>query len=232
MERLASIHQERGVTLQRDGDCPTGLDRIARGYVHSRGICDVDKFPADWKRHKNAAGAIRNREMLDGQKPGQFAWHVAGLLVAFPGHVGTADCVRAANDRSIEVIQIEPVEEPHVWNMYHRWRKRQPQPPGLMYVGRSPQHGGPSPLANPFRLDPKLPRETQADDILGRYRSWLWAKIQAGDRAVLEALDEITVDTWLGCTCWPLPCHAEVILAAWHWRRFGVRRSPGHLASG
>lgn len=219
MEMLAINVQRFGVTDLRDGDCPTGLDRIARGYVKARGIAEVEKHPADWKTHGRAGGHIRNGTMLDGTTPGAKGRTLGirvGLLFAFEGGVGTADCQRQAGDRTIEVVKIEPVAEPRPWNMYHKWSKEQERPPNLMYVGRSRKWGGPSPLANPFKLDPKQPREAQLH-LLVKYRRWLWDRIQAGDRAVLRALESITPSTYLGCTCWPAPCHVEIIIRYLRW---------------
>ena len=45
---------------------------------------DDEHFPADWARHGNSAGPIRNGQMLAAGKP--------ELVVAFPGG-GTADIV-------------------------------------------------------------------------------------------------------------------------------------------
>jgi hypothetical protein len=51
-------------------------------------------YPANWEKWGKAAGAIRNREMLDLEPD---------LVIAFPGGRGTADCVREARRRGIAV---------------------------------------------------------------------------------------------------------------------------------
>lgn len=53
-------------------------------------------FPANWKRHGNAAGPIRNQRMLDEGKP--------DVVVAFPGGRGTADMVSRARIEGVEVL--------------------------------------------------------------------------------------------------------------------------------
>ena len=57
--------------------------------------------------------------------------------------------------------------------------------------------------------------------VLDLYRRWLWRRIQAGDRAILEALHQITVDAHLVCSCVRKDgsgaCHAKVIVHAWRW---------------
>lgn len=58
---------------------------------------------ADWKKHKKAAGPIRNQLMLDSEIE-----HIEEcLLVAFPGGKGTADMVRRAMRFGIEVEDIK-----------------------------------------------------------------------------------------------------------------------------
>ncbi len=79
----------------------------------------------------------------------------------------------------------------------------------VLYVGR----GLGSPLANPFR-------EGDGDEraeVIEKYRRWIWAKIQAKDKKVLDALAEISEDAILACWCAPLPCHSNVIWKAWKW---------------
>lgn len=107
---------------------------------------------------------------------------------------------------------------PRVCNMHHG------APPSgrVIYCGRSRKWGGPSPLANPFKLDG--PRNAEAATrILGQYRRHLWERMQARDAAVLRALDSIPADGWIGCTCAPKPCHGDEIAKAWHLRRAWVR---------
>jgi len=75
-----------------------GADTIAREEAEKLEL-KVDPYPANWDKYGRSAGPIRNREMLD-QCP--------DLVLAFHSHLltkskGTADCVREARKRGIEV---------------------------------------------------------------------------------------------------------------------------------
>lgn len=223
LEQLAVEMKARGVTDLRHGDCPTGLDRIARGYVRARHLAEVEKHPGDWKTHGKAAGHIRNGTMLDGTTPmvkAKTAGQRAEVLFAFAGGRGTANCRDQAIKRGIEVVDIAPVDEPKPWNRHHG----KPAGPSV-YVGRG------SPLGNPYpvELHPGETRVEAAPRILGLYREWLWLRIRRGpehDPAVVGALEQITPEHYLICSCWPAHCHAEMIIRAWRWLRGTRSRSP------
>lgn len=74
-----------------------GADYMAGLWASETGI-EVKVFPADWNRHRKAAGPLRNQQMLAEGKP--------DLVIAFPGGAGTADMVRRANAAGVEVIKI------------------------------------------------------------------------------------------------------------------------------
>ena len=74
-----------------------GADRLAQEWAIEHGM-DLSTYAADWKKHGNAAGPIRNKQMLDDGKP--------DLVVAFPGGRGTADMVRRAKAARVRVIEI------------------------------------------------------------------------------------------------------------------------------
>lgn len=69
----------------------------ARDWAIGAGI-KATPFPAKWSTYGNAAGPIRNQEMVD-TKP--------DIVVAFPGGTGTADAVRRARSAGIEVLEIK-----------------------------------------------------------------------------------------------------------------------------
>jgi hypothetical protein len=86
-----------------------------------------------------------------------------------------------------------------------------------LYIGRANSQAGlpASPLANPYKPADHGGR----GGTLPHYRRWLWERIQAGDQAVLDALDSIGPETALVCWCKPGPCHGDVVLAAAAWRQ-------------
>ena len=78
-----------------------GADNMADDWASHKAI-DAIRSPAAWHRHGNAAGPIRNQEMLDKFKP--------QLVVAFPGGKGTADMVSRARAANVDVVEIEELE--------------------------------------------------------------------------------------------------------------------------
>lgn len=89
--------KKRGVMcIINGGAC--GADALATAWASARCVpCLI--YAAQWERHGNAAGPIRNQRMLDGQpRP--------TLVIAFPGGRGTADMVRRARSAGIEVVEI------------------------------------------------------------------------------------------------------------------------------
>jgi hypothetical protein len=95
---------------------------------------------------------------------------------------------------------------PVVINRHHFKGQRLPQP--SMYIGRS-RTSRPSPLGNPYT------KAEHGEDALGLYRKHMRAKIDAGDVAVLRALNSITPDHSLVCSCAPRPCHGDVVVELW-----------------
>lgn len=100
-DELDRLAEERGYPLTvRHGDC-RGVDRQAHEWARQRCI-SVERCPADWITHGRAAGPIRNRQMLDAG---------ADLVVAFPGGRGTADMVKQARARGVEVVMLGSEED-------------------------------------------------------------------------------------------------------------------------
>jgi len=77
------------------GDC-TGTDTLA---AEEAGVLGwrTESHPADWAKHGNAAGPIRNKEMVA---------LGAHYCVVFPGGTGTRNCRRLALNAHIPVIDI------------------------------------------------------------------------------------------------------------------------------
>ncbi len=86
---------------------------------------------------------------------------------------------------------------------------------GVVYCGRG------SPLGNPFRVGKDGTRE----EVIAKFRVWLWEQLKGGNAEVQAALDALGEDSVLGCHCAPRPCHAAVIARAWaYWSREGRQR--------
>jgi hypothetical protein len=86
--------------------------------------------------------------------------------------------------------------------------KRTHQPTSFdVYVGR------PSVLGNSFRIG----RDGDRDQVIERYRRWLWQAIKARNAPVISALITLDPDAVLVCWCAPEPCHADVIIRAYDW---------------
>jgi hypothetical protein len=79
--------------------CARGADTLAGEWADARGV-PVLPFPADWKRDGNAAGPIRNAQMLREGRP--------SFVVAFPGGNGTDDMKRQAKRAGVPVLEIPP----------------------------------------------------------------------------------------------------------------------------
>lgn len=90
---LDEVQMAVGVAVLIHG-AARGADTLAGEWAKSRGI-SVLAFPADWNKHKQAAGPIRNSQMLKEARP-------TGV-VAFPGGVGTEDMVDKALRAGLEV---------------------------------------------------------------------------------------------------------------------------------
>jgi hypothetical protein len=94
IERLSD--QYRGDVIIIQGGAP-GADAAAKNAAEILYL-EWEEFPADWKKHGQAAGPIRNRQMLD-TKP--------DLVLAFHDRLdrsrGTKDCVTEAIRRGIPV---------------------------------------------------------------------------------------------------------------------------------
>lgn len=90
---LTQLHRDEPIECIIHGD-QTGADTIAKEWALERGI-PHRPFPAEWRRYGNAAGPIRNRQMITRGKP--------DLVIAFPGGEGTADMVRQAMLAAIPV---------------------------------------------------------------------------------------------------------------------------------
>jgi hypothetical protein len=93
---LDLLHKDHGFTLVIDG-MARGADTIGYRWAQSQGL-PSERYPADWNKYQNAAGPIRNQQMLDEGKP--------DIAVAFPGGNGTSDMTRRLLNAGILVKTI------------------------------------------------------------------------------------------------------------------------------
>lgn len=75
-----------------------GADALALAWCKKRKV-PYQCFEADWTEQGPSAGPARNQRMIDMGKP--------DLVLAFPGHQGTHDCIRRAEFAKIEVRRID-----------------------------------------------------------------------------------------------------------------------------
>lgn len=92
---LDKILYQRDIELLIVGDA-TGADALARLWAEARGVPIKVEY-ADWNRYGDAAGAIRNDDLL--------TWGPTAV-VAFPGGAGTADMIAKARRKKITVWQV------------------------------------------------------------------------------------------------------------------------------
>lgn len=92
------------ITTLYHGGAP-GADEGSGLWAAARGI-PVLPFLADWNRHGDAAGPIRNADMLAGRHPTEGQVPRPELVVAFPGGEGTADMVRKAKAAGVPVYDL------------------------------------------------------------------------------------------------------------------------------
>jgi hypothetical protein len=97
-ETLNDFHKTRGpFTCLNHGTAP-GADAHAANWALKNRV-PIKAWKADWRQHGNAAGPIRNQQMIDEGKP--------DLVIAFPGGRGTADMVQRAKAAGIEVFEVQ-----------------------------------------------------------------------------------------------------------------------------
>ena len=76
----------------------SGADLLAKKWADAN-VKDLSTVEAQWAKYGKSAGPRRNREMLD--------LHPGALVLAFPGGIGTSDCIKAALERGHIVLQVK-----------------------------------------------------------------------------------------------------------------------------
>lgn len=94
LSRIAERHKD--VVLVHGN--ARGADKMAAKIAEELGWTP-EPHDADWKKYKNAAGPIRNQEMVD---------LGADLCLGFPtpASIGTYDCMEKARQAKIHVIDV------------------------------------------------------------------------------------------------------------------------------
>lgn len=93
---LDTLNAKKTIELVIHG-CAAGADTFAEQWASQKvGECTAYGVPADWKKHGNRAGPIRNRLMLELGKP--------SLVLAFDGGAGTRDMCAAATAAGVRVL--------------------------------------------------------------------------------------------------------------------------------
>lgn len=93
---LTKIKERADIEVLIEGNAK-GADKLAGKWADENHVAHLT-YPADWDKHKKAAGAIRNQQMLDEGKP--------TLVIAFPGGDGTKDMVRRAKKAGLPVYEV------------------------------------------------------------------------------------------------------------------------------
>ena len=94
--KLDAIHAKTPFTLAVTGGAK-GADIEAAMWAKLKGI-PTAIMPAPWDAHGKAAGAIRNKWMLQFGQP--------DLVIAFPGGKGTQNMIDQARKAGVEVLPI------------------------------------------------------------------------------------------------------------------------------
>lgn len=97
---LDKVHQERGIRLLIQGECPVedgGADELARRWAISRQVNYVGIPPKVNQYGWPSAGPMRNEEMAR-LKP--------ALWILFPGNKGTDSARKIAEREGIEVLEV------------------------------------------------------------------------------------------------------------------------------
>lgn len=87
-----------------------------------------------------------------------------------------------------------------------------------IYIGRGGKGKRGSPLANPFQIG----KDGDRNEVIQKYRKWLYEQITANNKAVMSELQMIYdlsryFDIDLVCFCAPNPCHGDVIVRCLKW---------------
>lgn len=92
---IAALVEEHGITRIVHGGA-RGVDRLADQAAAELGMPAV-VYVAEWERHGGGAGPLRNRRMMETERP--------GIVLAYPrGGPGTADMIAVARAAGAMVV--------------------------------------------------------------------------------------------------------------------------------
>lgn len=94
--QLDKYHAQYKFTQVIHGAAP-GVDSLVHEWAALRGV-ERRPFPAQWKTFKNAAGHIRNEQMLVEGQP--------DMVVAFPGGAGTSNMIKQTLNAGLPLITV------------------------------------------------------------------------------------------------------------------------------
>lgn len=75
-----------------------------------------------------------------------------------------------------------------------------------IYIGRGSIFG------NKFIIG----RDGNRDEVIEKYKVWLWKKVRE-DKVFLNKVLELKDSKSLGCFCFPLECHGDVLVSFINW---------------
>jgi hypothetical protein len=100
---LDKLHADAGITAVIEGGHWNGADMHARDWAKANGF-EPETYRADWVAHGDAAGPIRNAEMVRESRP--------DVCIGFPTpgekNKGTRGCMKLARAAGVEVVEIAP----------------------------------------------------------------------------------------------------------------------------
>ena len=96
-DRVFEILDEYNADEILEGGCATGADSYARAWARIRERTCITVY-AKWSKYNNAAGPLRNQQMLDEYCP--------DCVVAFPGGRGTQDMIHRAQAVGLDVAMV------------------------------------------------------------------------------------------------------------------------------
>jgi hypothetical protein len=112
---LDGINAAKTITMVVSGGAP-GADTGGEVWADRRKI-EVNRFPADWKKHGKAAGPLRNEAMLEWVRDerARRGHRAPSLLILFPGGKGTANIRALAMSEEfidhVRVIEYKDLEQ-------------------------------------------------------------------------------------------------------------------------